>query len=258
MLAQRIAKRWLEIFLIAFGIFNLLPFAAPVMMQAGWDTGGKIVYTMYSPLCHQMAQRSFFLFGEQIMYNSDELPLSLTGDLGADTLMLKFYEGEVGVGWKVAWSDRMVYMYGATWLAAFGFFLLRRRSHVKAISPILFLLLLLPMGIDGFTHFISDFDGLTQGFRYNNAWLATLTNHVFADSFYSGDTFGSFNSLMRLISAITFGLAVVGLAFPYIDRNIHEELLIRQNALEIWQSSENELQKLREQLKANSSTSDHA
>lgn len=215
-----IAQHWLLLFLVFFGVFNLLPFMAPVLMQAGWSGGGNAIYTAYSPLCHQMSQRSFFLYGEQPMYNAEELSVTLSGNMGADTLLLRRYKGDEAIGWKVAWSDRMVYMYGGTWLAAFFFALIRRHRQVKALSPILFFILLLPMGIDGLTHMMSDFSGLTEGFRYDNAWLATLTGNVFPASFYSGDSFGSFNSWMRLLSGITFGLAVVGLIFPYLDSQI--------------------------------------
>ena len=56
-----------------------------------------------------------------------------------------------------------------------------------------------------------------QGFRYNNAWLATLTGNLFPKSFYEGTALGSFNSWMRLISGLLFGLGVVWLAYPHID-----------------------------------------
>jgi hypothetical protein len=74
------------------------------------------------------------------------------------------------------------------------------------------------MAIDGGTHWFSDLAGIGQGFRYTNEWLAVLTNHTLPSSFYAEDAFGSFNSLMRLLSGMTFGIAVGGLMFPYIDQ----------------------------------------
>lgn len=218
-MTHRISQHWLSFFLIVFGIFNLLPFLAPVFMTSGLDAGGKVIYTAYSPLCHQMAQRSFFLFGDDVMYDAEQLPVTLTGT-GDDTLTLRRFKGTEELGWKVAWSDRMVYMYGGVWLAALIYALLRKK--VRPISPIWFAVLLLPMVIDGGTHFLSDLSGITKGFRYDNTWLVSLTGHAFPESFYSGDGFGSFNSMMRLLSGITFGIACVWLAFPYISRSFQQ------------------------------------
>ena len=80
-----------------------------------------------------------------------------------------------------------------------------------------FLLFLLPMGIDGITHTISDFYGIGQGFRDSNAWLAALTNNLFPTTFYIGDALGSFNSWMRLITGVLFGLGIVWFGFPFIE-----------------------------------------
>ena len=56
-------------------LFNLIvlvyvgvPFLAPVFMDVGWQCPAKIIYKIYSPLCHQLAYRSWFLFGEQPAY----------------------------------------------------------------------------------------------------------------------------------------------------------------------------------------------
>lgn len=104
-----IAHHWKAIFLITFGVFNLLPFLAPVFMHLDWKPAGNAIYTVYSPLCHQTAQRSFFFFGPQVMYNVEELPVELSGNQAADTLILRRFRGSENTGWKVAWSDRMVF-----------------------------------------------------------------------------------------------------------------------------------------------------
>lgn len=114
-----ILDRWLFLFLVLFGLFNGLPFLAPVAMHLGWKWAGDLIYLLYAPLCHQMAQRSFFLFGNQFMYAPSQIPLELTRNLTENMLALKGFIGDKSFGWKVAWSDRMVYMYGATWLRWF-------------------------------------------------------------------------------------------------------------------------------------------
>jgi hypothetical protein len=112
----------------------------------------------------------------------------------------------------------MVYMYGGLWLAAAAYGLLARSRPRNPIPLWLLLLLLVPMVIDGATHAISDWKGLTGGFRYHNEWLASLTGNALPERFYSGDALGSFNSTMRLLSGLLFGVACVGFAFPHFDR----------------------------------------
>ena len=73
------------------------------------------------------------------------------------------------------------------------------------------------MAIDGTTHVLSDLAGIGQGFRDNNIWLQVITNNAFSTAFYQGDALGSFNSWMRLITGILFGIGLVGFAFPYIN-----------------------------------------
>jgi uncharacterized membrane protein len=118
------------------------------------------------------------------------------------------------LGWKVAWSDRMISFYTSVWFFAVIWYPFRNK--VKPLPWWAFLLLLAPITFDGVTHAISDMAGIGQGFRDTNAWLVALTNNVFSTSFYAGDAFGSFNSWMRLLSGPPAGAGIVWLAFPYI------------------------------------------
>ncbi len=221
-ITRALMRHWLLIFIIVYGAFNALPFLAPVLMKAGWSAGGNAIYTFYSTLCHQMAQRSFFLFGERIMYSPDQLPITLTGRAGTDTLLLRHFRGSDTLGWKVAWSDRMVSLYSGIWLAGVIYGIVSFFRPVKPISVWMFGLLALPMILDGGTHMISDSAaGITGGFRYNNEWLAALTAHTLPISFYSGDALGSFNSWMRLLTGGLFATGVVWFVFPLADRYAH-------------------------------------
>lgn len=243
-ITEWLLRRWLMIFIIAFGIFNILPFLAPVAAKIGVPSIADLIYTLYSPFCHQMAHRSFFLFGYQIMYNPDQLTLELTADLTTNMLALKSFHGNDLIGWKVAWSDRMVYMYGATWLASIIFGLASRHKQVHRLSWTMFIALMLPMTLDGLTHMLSDYSGgLFAGFRYTNDWLTNLTNNSFPQWFYSGDKFGSFNSWVRLISGLGFGIAVVWMVFPLIAREMfqnHQALMVKlhpQNVAQVQRST---------------------
>ena len=75
------------------------------------------------------------------------------------------------------------------------------------------------MVIDGGTHVASDLAGIGQGFRDTNLWLQILTNRSFSMAFYQGDALGSFNSWMRLVTGLLFGIDLVAFAYPYINNS---------------------------------------
>jgi uncharacterized membrane protein len=200
--------------MLILGLYVGLPWLAPILMRVGWTGPGDAIYAFYSTQCHQMAQRSFFLFGPQGSYTVPELG-RLAG-VAPNAAALRGFIGSPALGWKVAWSDRMVSLY--TSLLVFGIAARGLRRRLSALPIWGFILLALPMAVDGGTHFASDLAGLDQGFRATNAWLAALTGNVFPPSFYAGDALGSFNSWMRLISGALFGLGVVWAAYPHMER----------------------------------------
>jgi uncharacterized membrane protein len=207
------SQNWMLLFSLGFGLYVGLPFLAPVFMQFGWKTGGNIINMVYSFLCHQLPQRSLFLFGPKMMYSLGEIQAAWQETI--NPLALRQFIGNPEMGWKVAWSDRMVSMYTSILVFAWLWYPFRKR--LRPLPWWGLLLFLIPMGIDGTTHMVSDLFGIGQGFRDSNAWLAMLTNHAFPVGFYAGDTLGSFNSWMRWITGILFGLGIVWFGFPYLD-----------------------------------------
>lgn len=206
------SRHWVLLVSILVGFYVLSPFLAPVLMNVGLTLPGKIIYWIYSYLCHQLPERSYFLFGPKISYSIPEIQSAWKNT--NDIVVLRQFVGNPQIGWKVAWSDRMVSMYTSLWL--FGMLWGVLRKKVRPLPWWGLVLLLLPMAIDGTTHFFSDLAGLGQGFRDTNSWLAILTNNALAPSFYAGDAWGSFNAWMRLITGISFGLGIVWFGFPYI------------------------------------------
>jgi uncharacterized membrane protein len=209
---QWISVHWFETFLIVYGLWVFAPFLAPVFMQLGWTGAGKAIFFLYSFFCHQLPERSFFLFGEKTMYSLSEIQ-AVWQDT-SNPMILRQFIGNEEMGWKVAWSDRMISFYTSVWFFALLWYPLRRR--IKTVSWAGFVLLLFPLVIDGSTHMLSDLAGIGQGFRDANAWLAILTNNSLPATFYTGDALGSFNSIMRFITGLLAGLGIVWLAFPYM------------------------------------------
>lgn len=216
-LARRIGpwlrRHWVLVLTIFLGLYTGLPWLAPVFMKLGWTGPATAIYLIYSTQCHQLPERSFFLFGPKAMWSLSEIQQQwkVTGS----PFILRQFVGDAELGWKVAWSDRMVSLYGGVFVASLSYGLSRHTA--RPMPWWIALLLAAPMVIDGGTHFVSDLAGLGQGFRDSNAWLAALTNHALPAEFYAGDALGSFNSWMRLITGGLFGFAVVSFGYPHID-----------------------------------------
>ncbi|MBI3760570.1 MAG: DUF2085 domain-containing protein [Chloroflexi bacterium] len=218
-----ITRHWLLIVILIWGLFVSLPWLAPVLMKLGaargaapyWTDAGKAIYTIYSFTCHQLPERSYFLFGPKAMYSLEEIQAAWQKT--NNPIVLRRFIGNETMGWKVAWSDRMVSLYTSMLAGMILSTALRKRLPPLPIWA--FMLLLVPMAVDGGTHAVSDVlgGGVGLGFRDSNTWLATMTSYQFPLTFYAGDAIGSFNWLMRLITGILMGLAVVWLILPMMD-----------------------------------------
>jgi len=211
-----ISKHWLALFILSFGVLVLMPFLAPLLMKIGVTGPASLLYALYGLLCHQLPQRSLFLFGPKLMYSLAEIRAAWPlGDFHG----LRQFIGNPEMGYKVAWSDRMIALYGSLWLGAIIYGL--GRKWLKPLPPgVWFTLGFLPLTLDGFSHVINDLVAGTSGFgfRDTNAWLQVLTGNLLPTGFYAGDALGSFNSYMRWLTGILFGLSTVWLLFPLIDR----------------------------------------
>lgn len=207
-----IARHWPVLFLVIFGLWVWVPWLAPFFMHAGWEKAGNGIYFVYKFFCHQLPERSFFLFGQKTMYSLSEIQDAWQPSL--NPLVLRQFSGNAQMGWKVAWSDRMVSFYTSIWAFALLWWFLRRK--VGSLPWWGFGLLLLPIALDGGTHLISDLAGIDQGFRESNQWLASLTNQLFPASFYTGNALGSFNSWMRILTGLLAGLGVSWFVFPML------------------------------------------
>lgn len=215
-----IGKHWFEIFLLGYGVWVFTPFIAPVFMHIGWTSAGKAVYFIYSFFCHQLPERSFFLFGEKSMYSLGEIQTAWQNT--SNPMILRQFNGNDAMGWKIAWSDRMISFYSSIWFFAVLWYPLRR--SIRSLHWWGLFLLLAPIALDGVTHAISDLSGIGLGFRDTNIWLAALTEYRFPRSFYAGDAIGSFNSFARLITGLLSGLGIVWFVFPIVFRETSKRL----------------------------------
>ncbi len=198
------AVHWLAIFNLGVFIYVGLPFAAPALMKSGATRPAQWIYRAYSPLCHQLAFRSWFLFGDQIAYPRELAGTSLTTygaatGLDEDDLWgARAFVGNEQVGYKVALCERDIGIYAAILLAGLAFGLVRHRLKPVPLW-VWFLVGILPIALDGGTQLLSGFPLPFISFtpRESTPLLRTLTGGL-------------------------FGVMNVWLAYPYLEETMAE------------------------------------
>jgi uncharacterized membrane protein len=177
-------RHWLAVFNLLVFLYAGLPFAAPALMKAGATGPARVIYTVYSPFCHQLAFRSWFLFGDQIAYPRELAGTSLeafgqaTGIGEEDYLEARRFLGNEEVGYKVALCERDIGIYGGILLA--GILFSFARGRLKPL-PLKFWLLLgiVPIALDGGSQLVSQLNVLPIAARESTPFLRSLTGALF-------------------------------------------------------------------------------
>jgi uncharacterized membrane protein len=196
-----LSKHWLAVFNVLAFLYVGLPFLAPTLMHLGAERGAWLIYTIYRPLCHQLPQRSWFLFGPQLAYRLPEL-MKLAGDAVTGPFSNSFIGNET-LGYKVAFCQRDTAIYGAIFLFGLLFGVLRRRWNVRPLPWWAYILLgLVPMGLDGGYQLLS--------------YLVPLVLPSISLQPYEA------TPLMRALTGTLFGWATVWLAYPYVQESMDD------------------------------------
>ncbi len=135
-MAVFLKARWPSVVNALVVVFIVGALLAPVLDYVGFSDAANGLYAAYHLVCHQWAMRSFFLFGPQAVYGVDELPDPYA------------FVGSAALGWKMALCERDVAIYVAALLAGLWY---ARHRGASALSSKGYLLLCLPMAVDGFT-----------------------------------------------------------------------------------------------------------
>ena len=204
-------SRWFSnhymVFLNLFtGLYVLLAFLAPVFMKIGWERPAKVIYKVYSPLCHQLAFRSFFLFGEQPYYPRELAGMDgvitygqATGFDEYDLDTARDFLGNDAMGYKVALCERDIAIYSALLLFGLVFALTGRK--IKPLTWLLWIIIGLgPIGLDGFSQLLSQ-----TGLGIFD-WLPLRESTPF----------------LRTLTGACFGLATAWFGYPYIEESVQE------------------------------------
>ncbi len=181
-----IARHWLALFNIAWGMYVFLPFLAPILMQMGLTLPARGIYGIYSFLCHQLPDHSYFLFGGNPVPHLHDLEAAGM-EPGLGLLGQRRFIGNLEAGYKTALCQRDLAIYGSIFVAGilYGIF----RDRIKSPSIKVYILFVIPMAVDGLSQMV--------GLRESN-WL------------------------LRTITGAMFGAATVWLAYPYVDEAMQD------------------------------------
>jgi|YNPBryBLVA2012_1023415.scaffolds.fasta_scaffold07888_1 uncharacterized membrane protein len=202
-----LGHHWLAIANLLALLYVGVPFLAPVLMRAGLERPARAIYAFYTPLCHQLPFRSWYLFGAQPTYTQAELALRFPDEpLLPHTLI-----GDPVLGYKVALCQRDTAIYGAITLSGLGYALLRRR-----VKPLPFwayaLFGVLPIALDGGLQYVS----YVTAYFFPRLGFPTLES----------------TPVRRVITGCLFGLATVWMAYPYVEAAFDDILKVLEQRFE--------------------------
>lgn len=217
-----IARHWLAVFNIGVGIYVLLPMIiAPTLMAVGATGPGRFIYTVYGPMCHQMASRSFFLYGEQYAYPRElagtelnpieaympDIPEFITASADPaewTTFLLpaRQFLGNAEMGYKMALCERDIAIYGAIFVFGLLYGLLRRRIDFKPLPIWAFLLFGMgPIALDGFSQLFSQYGTAADALSFFNTVFPLRES----------------TPLFRSLTGFLFGFCLAWMAYPRVE-----------------------------------------
>ena len=208
-----ISRRYLLLLNLFMFIYVGLPFLAPTLLNVGADAPARAIYRIYKPLCHQFGFRSFFLYGEQIVYPARAAGIpdlitfeDATGIENVDNpysstrFDARNYTGDETVGYKVALCERDVAIYLA--ILAFGIIFALTGRKLKNLHWLAWILIGIgPIGLDGFSQLFSQFDW---------EWLASIVPYRESTPF------------LRVLTGALFGFMTAWFAYPNIEETMAE------------------------------------
>ena len=183
-LSHFISSHYLKVINLVLLVYFGLPFLAPMLMKVGLQGAAQPIYAMYKISCHELAFRSWFLFGEQPIYPRASAGLDgwvtygeATGNSEADLLTARNFQGNEQLGYKVAFCQRDIAIYVSMFVFGIIFSLSKRR--IKALPFLLWVIVgILPIALDGGSQLLSQAFSFIP-YRESTPLLRTLTGALF-------------------------------------------------------------------------------
>lgn len=180
-----LTQRYMLIFNGFTFLYVGLAFLAPVLLNGGSVGSANLIYSVYGRLCHQLSFRSWFLFGEQAAYPREiaDLPgmmtyAEATGNDPYDLETAVQFRGNEILGYKVAFCQRDIAIYGAILLFGILFSLTKRKIPGLPLAA-WFILGIVPIGLDGVSQIISQLPWHILPLRESTPLLRTITGGLF-------------------------------------------------------------------------------
>ena len=219
-----LSKSYIWLIALFLSLYVGLPFLAPVFLKSGLTLPAKAIYLVYKPLCHQLAFRSWFLFGEQTFYPRALAGIEgvltyedITGQSQVNIREAQRFLGNDIVGYKVAFCERDIAIYGSMLLFTVFFILSGRR--IKSLPWYIWVAIgLIPIGIDG----VSQLPGLATSLP---SWLPMRES----------------TPMLRTITGTLFGITTAWYLFPLIEESMRETAMILTEKKAYLSSQQDEL-----------------
>jgi len=221
-IAQVLVRHWPLLLILSVGVLVLGAVLAPALMALGLEGPGRVLYTVYSFQCHQLPQRSYFLFGPQFVqtYSWEQLLAA-----GMDPAQPRQFLGTAELGYKLGLAHRNTAIYFSLFAGSLLFALLRGRVRWR-VSMRVYMLAWLFLALDGGSHLVSELTGWS--FRVGNEWLLLLTGGTLPPAFYIGDGIGSFNWLMRTLTGTLVGFTTIWFVLPILQKGFEKRPAARE------------------------------
>lgn len=223
-----LARHYLALVNLFVFLYVGLPFLAPVLLQANQPLPANIIYKAYSMMCHQLAFRSFFLYGEQAFYprelagidnvttyeavtNSTAIDSADANVQSAALLEARAFTGNPVTGYKVALCERDVAIYGTMLLFGLLFGLTGKRW--RAIPWYAWVVIgLVPIGLDG-----------TSQLPSLMPWLPSWLHFIVRES----------TPLFRVVTGAMFGGATALYLLPMLEETARDTRQVVERKVQI-------------------------
>ncbi|MGE5223817.1 MAG: DUF2085 domain-containing protein [Omnitrophica WOR_2 bacterium] len=180
-----LSNHYLALINLLVFIYVGLPILAPVLMKTGATGPAYLIYKGYGAVCHQMAFRSWFLFGEQTAYPREAAGVKglipydkATGLSDQDILAARQFIGNPQIGYKVAFCERDVAIYAS--ILMFGLFYATSRRKIPALPWYLWVLIgIIPIALDGGIQLLSQPPFSLMAYHESTPLLRALTGGLF-------------------------------------------------------------------------------
>ena len=181
-----LSKHYLAMFNAFLFFYVGMSFVAPVLMKAGYPQLAKPIYSFYGAVCHKLAFRSWFLFGEQPVYPREAANVEgylsygeATGLSEENLFEAREFNGNETLGYKVAFCQRDVASWGM--MLVFGLLFAISGRKIPALPWYLWILIgIVPYGLDGFSQLLSQTELFSFiPYRESTPFLRSLTGALF-------------------------------------------------------------------------------